>query len=235
MTKVINQSDTWNNIRANLNNSYAMNSDWTTAIDLFSNRFYNHYFIPLDRLVMQNDYQGEGFTILTVICSFIEALAAFEKGKIYNVRYNPRNDPSFEYSNSRDLYISFLHSASVFENNFWRMTNGLKVTDQPFSGTDFYESVRCALIHEGRTKNNWSINARKADNLNSTVFMQVSRGKNSVMRSIFYTCMLNYLTSYTSRLKEATLAGELIRRLFARKMDHLFEIPRDHFDWWIDR
>lgn len=27
---------------------------------------------------------------------------------------------------------------------------------------DFYESVRCALLHEARTRNNWTISSRRA-------------------------------------------------------------------------
>ncbi|MBS1504020.1 MAG: hypothetical protein JST32_18260 [Bacteroidetes bacterium] len=235
MTKVIKQHEVWTKLRSLLNNNYAYSDDWKKAIEIFEHRFDSHYFFPLDILVNRRDHEGEGFSIMTVICSFIESLAAFESGKIFNLRYKPAVDPSYHYKSSRELYIDFLHNTEIFENHFWRMNNGAKEPDQPYSAEEFYENVRCGLVHEGRTKNNWTINATKSDNLSSPVFIKTNGTRKSVMRSILHRRMMDHLANYIKSLKANSQQGEALRRLFARKMDHLFEIPADlSYDWWID-
>ena len=172
---------------------------------------------------------------MAVICSFIESLAAFKSGRIFNLRYKPATDPSFHYNSSRQLYLEFLQNADVFENHFWRMSNGKKEKDKPFIALDFYEHVRCGLVHEGRTKNNWNINATASDNLAAPNFITTKGFRKSVMRSILHRRMMDHLAAYITKLHSGGKENESLRRLFARKMDHLFEFPLDTgYEWWLD-
>jgi len=45
----------------------------------------------------------------------------------------------------------------------------------------------------------------------------------------------HYVETYCAELRQND--NQHLRRLFARKLDDLFEIPRDPkvFDWWIDK
>ncbi|HEY4326619.1 MAG TPA: hypothetical protein VGN20_21720 [Mucilaginibacter sp.] len=236
MTKVIDQSQEWARLRPALNNNYNYNGDWKNAIGILDHRFVSHYFFPLDILVNRKDHEGEGFTIASVICSFIEMLAAFESGKIYNLKYKSKTDPSYHYNSSSKLYIEFLQTAPVFKDHFWQHdANGQPESDKPLAASDFYENVRCALIHEGRTKNGWTINATKKDNMADQTFIKINGSKKSLMRSIWHRRMIDHLTYYIERLKDPSPQKNDLRRLYARKMDHLFEIPPDQtYQWWLD-
>lgn len=186
-------------------------------------------------LVNRQDHSGEGFAITTVICAYIEALAAFKYGKVYNSRYNDKTDPTYEYRKSRELYVRFLTTDPIFTENFWTVDKqGVRQPNQPFSAVEFYEDVRCALIHEGRTKNNWYINARKRDCQGSLKFIEIKNGKKTLLRSRLHARMLDYLEQYSNLLRAAGADAQIARRLFARKMDHLFEYARDeaNFEWW---
>lgn len=235
MNKVLNQSKEWRKLRIGLNNSYDFSADWDIAVGVFESRFLNHYMTPTDVLINLQNRIGEGFAIATIICGYIEALAAFKNGKVYNRRYKQGIDPSFEYSSSSSLYVRFLTTEDVFKDNFWSVgPTGDKLENHPFSAIDFYENVRCALVHEARTKNNWLINSRKDERLSSLVFIEEKNGEKSLMRSILQERMMDYLKEYIKCLKLNDLDGNVARRLFARKMDHLFEMDRDEatYEWW---
>ena len=93
------------------------------------------------------DEQGEGFSIVALQCSLIEFLASTLEGKSY--KYCPSKAVKcdvHEYCNSKALYIRFLRSEHPFSQYFNEAT-----------ARDFYENVRCPLLHEARTKGRWRI------------------------------------------------------------------------------
>lgn len=51
------------------------------------------------------------------------------------------------YSNSRDMFVSFLEKNEPFKGMF----------SKTGAAGDFYASVRCGLLHEARTKGRWKI------------------------------------------------------------------------------
>jgi len=58
-----------------------------------------------------------------------------------------------EYSNSSDIFVSFLVNRTPFKEDFTTVDYA----------RDFYEGVRCGLLHEARTKNGWTILGRSSD------------------------------------------------------------------------
>jgi len=120
---------------------------WEKAFrDFFEARLDSRYFKPIEALEQMNQYSGEGFAIVTLHCSLIEFLASTLEGKTY--RYSRNGNPplgEFEYSNSRDMFVSFLKKNEPFKGMFSK--NG--------AAEDFYASVRCGLLHEARTKGRW--------------------------------------------------------------------------------
>lgn len=242
MSRQILDKRIWIESREILNNSYEFNDTWESVIELFRNRIYDFYFNPIRRIKDPNKLRGEGFTILTIQCALIEMLAAFRYGKIHNYQKGNRGVPiyDYEYKGADECFIRFLQSEEIFENHFYRVVPGLpNQVNQPFSANDFYNKVRCGLMHEARTKGEWLINARLFYEKDKTIFITANIENNtiSVDRTILNKLLEKYFKSYLIELSESNNNANQLRRLFGRKLDHLYDIPRDaeNVDWWEDR
>lgn len=138
----------WKKLRARLESNNGREV-WTEAFeDFFKARLESRYFKPIRTLEAMRAYDGEGFAIVALQCSLIEFLGSTLAGTSY--RYWRRSDPplaAFEYSNSGEVFIDFLTKQKPFA-GFFR---------DNAEARDFYESVRCGLLHEARTKNGWRI------------------------------------------------------------------------------
>lgn len=236
MEKELQEIEIWNKLRLKLNNSYEYNDDWKEAIELFETRLDRKFFKPLKSLITKGKLEGEGFTIVTVQCALIEALASFRTGQIYNYSIK-KTSPKYEYNTSKQMFVDFLHSSTIFKNNFYQVDNsGNIVTDVPFSATNFYENVRCGLMHEARTKGSWKINATKKDPEHEKVFIETDGSKTKLFRTILHYRLKDCLTEYSNDLAQQDTNGAVLRRYFARKLDHLFDIPADptNYEWWND-
>lgn len=237
MDKEKEEKQKWGEIRLRLNQTYKYDIEWEKAISLLELRITRKYFNPLQHIINRRDNEGEGFTIVTVQCALIEALAAFRKGEIFN--HNKNNaSPIYEYKASKIMFVSILHTASIFENIFWQIdsSTGGKILDAPFNAESFYSDVRCGLMHEARTKGIWAITSTPStiDILTEPAFLKAENGKIKIYRSVLHHRLLTYFTSYKDELKQNTQEGELLRKFFARKMDHLFDFAPDlNFDWWV--
>lgn len=231
----------WRKLRPTLNNSYQFDHnpvEWSETIKLFTNRLRRKFFNPVRSLISKNTLNGEGFTIVMVQCAIIESLASFREGKIYS--HGPlTGKPKYMYNNSRDMFTFFLHSAKIFEGNFYQIDPKLgRKKNVPFDATEFYKNVRCGLVHEARTKGPWHINATKKDAKTETTFIERDGHKIKILRTVLHYRLIDYLKEYVQELKVISTNGDNLRRLFARKLDHLFDIPtadRTGYDWWDDR
>ena len=127
---------------------------WETAFrTYFEVRLSTRYLKPIESLQASQALNGEGFSILAIHCSMIEFLESTLQGKTY--RFRRKSDSKLqkhEYFESGKMFSEFLSKR------------------QPFCGTfdkaladDFYAGVRCALLHEARTKGGWIVKAKGAD------------------------------------------------------------------------
>lgn len=85
---------------------------------------------------------------MTIQCSLIEFLESTAQGLSY--RFGTTQGP-YEYFGSKKLLVQFLCNRDPFSRYF---------TDR-LQAKDFYESVRCGLLHEAQTKSDWKIRAGK--------------------------------------------------------------------------
>ncbi|GGJ49533.1 hypothetical protein [Sphingopyxis bauzanensis] len=135
--------------------------------------------------------EGEGFTIVSIQCALIEFLAAIRAGKNYRHR-NPQGP--YEYSASRDLFVKFLFQTAPFSNFFSEADAG-----------EYYSNVRCALLHEARTKDGWIIW------VNGSV--PVDCQKKVIYRDKFQSVIESYVEDYGLNLtKEASLQEAFLRK-----------------------
>ena len=245
-TKSINKStgrlnldkNYWNAKRLELKNSYNINDCWRDVITRFESRIKNFYFNPIAKVKEPKDLNGEGFTILTIQCALIEMFAAFKYGRIHN--YKKRgNKPKYLYRFADECFEPFLHSEPIFENHFHKFESGLRIDDQPYSAKTFYNEVRCGLMHEARTKGQWIVKAKRNYKGDETIFITPDTTENTIIvdRTILQIQLEKYFSSYLNMLLQDTDEGCQARRLFARKLDHLYDLTPDpiNFDWWEDR
>lgn len=236
MENQILHKDQWNLLRTRLRNQYDYNGTWQDVIAMFRQRIENYYLKPIKKIKDPGTLKGEGFTILTIQCALIEMFAAFKNGQIHNHGKRP-GGPSFEYRRADDCFIKFLQNEPIFENHFYMLNGRRKVINQPFSAKDFYGSVRCGLMHEARTKGRWVINAKKAYQGSQRIFITETGGLICIDRNILNGLLTEYLENYITELSARNQTGNDMRRLFARKLDHFFDIAPDsqNYDWWEDR
>lgn len=234
------EKEYWRNLRTSLNNSYDYNNDWLDIINRFKKRVENYYFNPIDKVTEPEILNGEGFSILTIQCAVIEMLAAFRQGKIHNHKKPKSGGLRFQYKWASECFIRFLNTESIFKDHFFKIyRNNQRKKDRPFKAQDFYDKVRCGLMHEGRTKKEWKVNAKKDIRYDGTETIFITKNSDktiSIDRKILNKQLRNYFDNYIEELKEPTDKGRKLRRFLGRKLDHLFDFDRDLvYDWWKDK
>lgn len=239
MGRQILDKKTWTKLRTDINGSYDYSENWGKVKDLFQQRIQDFYFAPIDDILKTNKQKGEGFSILTLQCALIEMFAAFRVGKIHN-RNKPRTGGlKYEYSSSSSCFVDFLQTEEIFKNHFFVIDdNGVKQPNQPFNANQFYDRVRCGLMHEARTKKDWLITSALKDSSKPKQFITENKTENtkSVNRTLLQNELKNYFDKYLQELKTTDENGNKFRRLLARKLDHLYDIPKDKkYDWWLDK
>jgi len=234
MDAEIEEKQEWAKIRPNLTQNYQYDNFWADAIKLFDKRVKRKFFDPIQLIINAKTLKGEGFTIVTVQCAIIEMFSAFRQGKIFN-HSKTGTSPKYEYKESQKMFTSFLRTAKIFENNFWTYNAKEKIViDKPYNAADFYKNVRCGLMHEARTKDNWHITA-------TPLTISVKKGgkiivtqdnKKKIYRTVLHYRLLDYLTEYKLDLIKQDKDGEILRKHFARKLDNLFDYKADQNSWW---
>jgi hypothetical protein len=234
----LEEKSEWAKIRKKLNQTYIFDETWEEAILLFNRRLNRKFFDPVQLIINGKTLKGEGFAIVTVQCALIEMFAAFRQGKIFNHNRRTSDSPKYEYNESKKMFTSLLRTVSIFQDNFWQLNSKNKpVIDKPYNAKEFYESVRCGLMHEARTKENWHITATPLTKSAKTEkrFIVTENGKIKIYRTVLHYRLLEYLTDYSNELRNHTKESEKMRKHFARKLDHLFDFKSDTaLTWWTE-
>jgi len=172
---------------------------WEEAFrSYFLPRLWLRYLDPIKLIQEHGTFQVEGFSIVAIQCSLIEFLESTAQGLSYHyLRRGDRLGP-YEYSNSSKLFVDFLSVRRPFANDFSRQL-----------AQDFYEGVRCGLIHEARTKKSWKIWGQGPS---GTVIDAVRK---IVYRDNFQTALLEFVDWY----KRSLLADVPFQEAFIRKFD----------------
>jgi hypothetical protein len=213
---------------------YSFNEDWEVVIDIFEKRIENKFFEPLRLLKDKGNNEGSGFSMVAIECLLIELFAAFREGKVFNVSYCENSDPPYQYKDCQTLYVDFLTTIFPFNKQFSSDPIKVDKENKLFPANEFYTHVRCGLLHEGKTKGNWTINLKPGTEPKG-IFLGKDGKKLKIYRTILLKKLENYLTHYASELrglKGDEEKNKILRRNFARKMDHLYETKSKEVEWW---
>lgn len=195
----------WLELKSKIDNDFGNNQLWDEAFKFFEVRMKTRYLNPAETI--QNDHsskvEGEGFAITAIICTLIEAFESFLQGKNYKYLKKGEKLKKFEYNRSSDIFTDFLTKREPFQNHFHK---------KPIA-QEFYQNVRCSLLHEACTKNGWKIRIDTKELLE----------KNGQSYTLNRVLLLQQIKEYVATYKKLLLANENLKKAFIRKMKYLCE------------
>lgn len=191
-------------------------ADWKAALDggnpteiLFDDflmpRLNARYFSPVEKLNVHPDRNnGEGFLIVSALCAAIEFLGALRQGTTYAPKL--ANAPGWEgkgfVADSRsNAYFSLILGHGVFSGQFGAYMD------------DFCSNVRCSLLHDARTTNNWRI---RNDLTSASDALIVDGDVKRINRTALLSLICDYLRAYRLELiKDMDLREKFIQKMNA--------------------
>jgi hypothetical protein len=187
-----NKRAAWQAMRARL--VLGQPNGWAEAFtDFYKQRLDLRYLNPIRVMQEHGTFTGEGFAIAAVQCTLIEFLESTEQG----INYVYGRPGPFEYCKSGPVFVSFLTERQPFKGVFTKV-----------AAVDFYQSVRCGLLHEAQTKNGWRIWGG-----NALQGQYVDVANKIVNRDKFQAALLAYIADYGVRLpNDHALQAALLRK-----------------------
>ncbi len=193
--------DDWNALKAKIDADFDNNELWNEAYSFLEERINHRYIYPAKTIQDSPNSRiiGEGFSIVTILCSVIEALETFYQGK-YFTPSAPKNKYEYTFGESKELFVSFFTKRWPFKKEF----------NEDLS-KDFYSNVRCGLLHEAASRNGWRIR------IDNDVLIE-KNGKGKILnRVLFLQAIIDFMEQYKSEL----LKSKVRKEAFVRKMDSI--------------
>lgn len=204
--------------------------EWEEVYKFFEERINTRYINPINTLLNMKQNVGEGFAIVNLQCSLIETIESFINGWIYH------NDNKSEIKNG--WYTRIIQESSRAKKHLSPDEN-LKNEDifvsffknrEPFinyniDGSDFFKSVRCGLLHETQTKNNWKI---KFDTLKTGLSYREDEGEKIIFRENFQRDLEIVIADYKKAIVNGLCVWDrsniaLLRKNILFKFNHICE------------
>lgn len=190
----------WISLKNKLQNDYSNSKLWEIAFDLLMDRINSRYLDQVELIKSKKSFDGEGFSMVTILCCLIEFLESTVQGLKY--RYcKDKELNKFEYNKSKELFIKFLTDRKPFQ-----LENDTAV--------EVYENVRCGLIHEAQTKNNWIIRS------DTSKLIEENGNKKVLNRNILEKKIKQFLYLYSNNL----ITDRVLQNAFIRKLDFLCQL-----------
>ena len=178
----------WEELSANLN--CGNDNNWGRAFYFFEERIRTRYINPIKSILEIGDNLGEGFAVVNLQCSLIETIESFING--CNSEYNTKirktqwkKGFTIIFNSNKEIFISFFNNRTPFK-------------ELNIDGGLFYQDVRCGLLHETQTKNNWKI---KCDTAESGLAYQEINNRNIVEKIIHRENFQIYLEKLIARYR----------------------------------
>jgi hypothetical protein len=194
----------WLRLKESLESDLDSNTLWEYAYSFFEKRISTRYLKPIEAIENGSNIEGEGFAISAILCSLIEALETFRQGRVYKraTKGNPLNEAK-EYFKSQPIFENFLKNREPFKAHF--------AADD--LATDFYENVRCALLHEAATRNGWKIR------IDTNTLVEKRNESVILNRALFVEAINQYMFNYKMEL----LGNLELKKAYIQKLDSICE------------
>lgn len=197
---------------ADLADRYSPN--WTKGIEIIRSRFESRYFKQIDMLLNSSDPEIKyncGFLIMSIDCLFIETLNQFLLGLYHTKELYKRNNPNPNYRYDSQAFRDFFNYSSFFP-----FFNG-----NPTASQEFYDQIRCGLLHQAQSKTKSLINIREKDMITPVDHTDLSQGL-IVNRNLFHAALKAEFGKYLTDLENpdsTNINGDFLREKCHRKMD----------------
>ena len=159
------------------------NEEKDLIADIIETRLIERYITPFE----VKSASKSGFSMMAIACLLIETIDCFKEGV---------DDTRGE---TKQSFIRFFEKEPLF--NVFKSR-----------ASDFYNNVRCGLLHQGETKKGWRINRK-----NDTPLLD---GK-SINANLFILNLKNVIRSYAAELKESNFNDSRIWTNTLRKMEYI--------------
>lgn len=219
----------WMEIRSKLISDFNNEQTWKEVSELFNLRLESRYFQPIDCILDMKTTSGEGFAVMTLICSLIEFLESSYQGKIYN--FSLKKETKFEYKDPGQKFKKFLTGHEPFKAVFSKEIID-QLEEKVTLADDFYSNVRCGLLHEAATKNGWVIKTQSKNNSSNLRCVIFEGNQKIIYRDLFFEEIKKYVCNYLQEIKNGNIDG--LREKLCRKIDSLAEI-KNGANWWIKK
>ena len=200
----------WMELRREIMDNFSNTEKWREAYDKFfllriETRFIKPVKLIINSISPDESKSGEGFTITAILCILIEYLQAYYEG----CNYTTGEPKLYEYKSSKAMF-----------KNFFTMHEPFKTYFSPSDAEQFYDEVRCGLLHEAATKGNSKIHANKAG-----LLLEKSDEGFILDRDALLAALEDYLDHY----RKVLLFDDNLKKNFFRKIDALNGIEREFY------
>lgn len=178
----------------------------TELSNFFYYRFYGRYLKPFDfeNSLYKKSYKN-GFSIMANCCLLIETYISFSELLFLETNFKSERCFGYFFLTQKDFY-QFSRGGLTLEQYKDVKRKKLKNKGIPF---DFYKNVRCGILHNGETKNNWKIVRKgclfdeKNKRINAYLFMEKLKNVLNEFRIELKKSDLNSIIwkTYLSRLE----------------------------------
>ncbi len=181
--------------------TYPNTALWQQAFDdYFLQRLNLRYLNPIKILQENGTFEGEGFSIMAILCTLVEFLESTFRGLRYKFVRDKNELEPFEYNVSKEVFVDFLSKRTPFRDYF----------DEDLA-LEFYKNVRCGLLHESQTKGGWTIWAKS---FNGVI---VEENRKTIYRDNFRDAFDICIADYGKKL----LSQRDLQAAFIRKFDFI--------------
>ena len=171
---------------------------WAEAVNgFYRDRLNSRYLDPIRAIQAGGGCSGEGFAIVAILCSLIEFLESCYQGINY---VHKKPEPPYQYNQSGPIFVTFFAAREPFCRRF-----SVELAQE------FYESVRCGVLHEARTKKRWRIHSASGSGL------IVDPTNEILYRDDFQDAVIQAIDDYSTEVPR----NAVLQAAFIRKYDHL--------------
>lgn len=220
----------WLDLRAKILANPNDATTWTAATKLLDQRLDTRYFRPIEKILRMWITSGEGFAAMALICSLIEFLQSCYEGKTFK---DHETETKFIYGSSAKKFKNFLEQHEPFKSDFTKAVSNPTKYIKTFAD-DFYSNVRCGLLHEAATNNNWIIKTYRGTDKNINFVDLTNENKKIIYRDKFFDVIKTYCDTYRQQIigNKKDSKNQFLRDNFCRKLDSLCMINDKSVKWW---
>ena len=164
---VLSSSPNGNDVKSQTLLNFVNENDKEALIDFLYDRLYYRYIHPFkySDKTYKNEYKN-GFAIMASCCLLIETFTSYKCSEFINTKYKCERVYGW-------FFLEHEAFKSFAKNGLSKKDYLLKPSIRNNRGMprDFYINVRCAILHNGETRNKWRIlrNGKLFDEVNKSI------------------------------------------------------------------